>query len=52
MPQVTMVLTIDPKIICVSWQTKAPILVSLSIIGFKLLSGQGFCDQVTVDLTF
>ena len=32
--------------------TTTPIMVSLNVIGFKLLSGKWFYDQVTVTLTF
>jgi len=37
-------------IICQPWPTKTPNLVSLNLIGFKLLSGQGFYAQGHFDL--
>jgi len=58
MCQVTVTLTFDlliPKsigMIYVSWATKTPIMVPLSLTGFKLLGRQGFMLQLTVTLTF
>ena len=58
MLQVTVTLTfnlLNPKslgIIYEAWLTKTPIIVSLSLKDFKLLSGQGFYapDQCDLDL--
>jgi len=56
MLQVTVNLTFDLLttnsigIIYGPWLTKTPIKVSLRLIGFKLLSGQGFYASVHCDL--
>jgi len=58
MLQITVTLTVDLLthqsigIIYGPWPTKTPIMVSLSLIGFKLLSERGFMSPITVTLTF